>query len=159
MPLISNSFNMWKMFAMQINEFVLEVFSVTETIHILVPAISTNGKRTWFMKEKQRKYVFHNRQKVKLPQCPAQSKAFTYFSMQSTLSCECKLTSYEKGKHSVQLYTPVREAIQVTAMSRKSLLWVHTNFLHKLMHAIACSNKIHKWTSKTNVAVQECLFI
>lgn len=107
---------------------------------ILFPAIGINLQpmpkivfRTCFMKEKQREYVFHNRQKLNC-QCPAQSKAFTCFSMQSTLRCERWLTSFDKRTAlRATIHTSQREASQVTAKSRKSLLRDHEQ--------ISCTNK------------------
>lgn len=130
MPLISNA--IWKILQCR--------WCVGSFFFILFPAIGINLQpmpkivfRTCFMKEKQREYVFHNRQKLNC-QCPAQSKAFTCFSMQSTLRCERWLTSFDKRTAlRATIHTSQREASQVTAKSRKSLLRDHEQ--------ISCTNK------------------
>ncbi len=89
--------------------------------------------------EGNKEKVFHNRQKLNC-QCPAQSKAFTCFSMQSTLRCERWLTSFDK--RTAQLYTPVRERLVKSQQSPGSLCSETTDtFLAQKMLAITCRNK------------------
>lgn len=65
MGLISNALNMWKMFAMQINEFVSEVFALDkQSLHYSRPLAQMTNQRlklffwAWFMKKNTKRICF-----------------------------------------------------------------------------------------------------